>query len=375
MADVRKYGWYGAAIIGAELFAATAASADDTGFGKVGDPVKLTVGYQPWYTESWSGVLMKAKGFWKKYLPPGSAVTFEPGLQGSVVVGKMIAGEEQIGYLGDMPAIVASAKPEAADIRIVATVGTSEQQCNIFLVRKDAPEFKSAEEGVKWFDGKTVATPHGSCADRFARKVFQKLGVKPAKYFNQGADAIAENLKDGKLDAVVVWEPISSKFIADGVARRIASGVNFSETDAAFLAMRQDFMAARPDVEKAWLDAELDAELFLADPKNAGEIAKIAESEAQGYSAKTMWHALYADHPAAIGGGPNRLTLDFIVTDNMKTQVGEANAFLFELKRVPAARLRGDAFADDVARKVLEERHLTSPIGIVKSQSDTAATQ
>lgn len=375
MANTRKYGWSGAAIIGVGLFAGTAASAEDAGFGKVGDPVKLTVGYQPWYTESWSGVVMKSKGFWKKYLPQGSEVTFEPGLQGSVVVGKMIAGEEQIGYLGDMPAIVASAKPEVADIRIVAAVGTSQQECNIFLVRKDAPEFKSAEEAVKWFDGKTVATPHGSCADRFARKVFQTLSVKPAKYFNQGADQMAENLKGGKLDAVVVWEPISSRFIEDGLVRRVASGVNFDETDAAFLAMRQDLMAARPDVAKAWLEAELDAELFLADPKNAGEIARIAEGDAQGYSAKTMWHALYADHSAAIGGGPDRLTLDFVLTDKMKAQVGEANAFLFELKRVPTQTLRAEAFADDVARKVLEERGMKNPVGIVKSQSDTASTQ
>ena len=34
----------------------TAGSAAD--FGKPGDPVNLVVGYQPYYTESWSGVVM-----------------------------------------------------------------------------------------------------------------------------------------------------------------------------------------------------------------------------------------------------------------------------------------------------------------------------
>src|SRR5579883_819663 len=131
---------------------------------------------------------MKAKAFMKKHLPAGSEVTWEPGLQGSVIVGQMIAGKEQIGYMVDMPAIVAASKPDVADIRLVAVAGTSKQQCNIFLVRKDAPEFKSAAEAVKWFDGKVVASPQGSCTDRFARTVFQKEGVKPAKYFNQGAD-------------------------------------------------------------------------------------------------------------------------------------------------------------------------------------------
>jgi NitT/TauT family transport system substrate-binding protein len=173
----------------------------------------------------------------------------------------------------------------------------------------------------------------------------------------------------------VLWEPIPSKFIDDGVARRVASGVNFNESDAGFMAMRQDFIAARPDVEKAWLEAELDAQLYLADPKNASEIAKLAAGEAQGYSAKIMWQALYEDHPAAIGGSPDRMALTFVITDQMKAQIDDANAFLFELKRVPAQTLRPEAFADAVARQVLEERKLKSPVGVVKSQPDTAFTQ
>src|SRR5258708_1914660 len=130
--------------IAAAVAAALPCAAQTADFGQPGDPVKLTVGYQPYYTEAWSAVVMKAKEFWKKHLPAGSEVTFEPGLQGSVLVGQMIAGKQQIAYMGDMPAIVASSKPDVADIRIVAVAGTSQQQCNIFLVRKDAPEFKSA---------------------------------------------------------------------------------------------------------------------------------------------------------------------------------------------------------------------------------------
>ena len=354
-------------------FASTAFADGD--FGKPGEPVKLAVGYQPYYTEAWSAVVMKGKGFWKKYLPAGSDVTFEPGLQGSVLVGQMIAGKQQIGYMGDMPAIVASAKPEVADIRIIAVLGTSQQQCNVFLVRKDAPEFKSAEDAIKWFDGKVVASPQGGCTDRFARKVFQKLSVKPDKYFNQGADQIAENFKAGKLDAAVVWEPIPAKFIEDGLVRRVASGVNFGESDAGFLVMRHDLAEARPDVEKAWLEAELDAQLFLADPKNAAEIAQMAEAEATGYPRKVLWTALYGDYPSSVGGSPDRLSLDYVITSKVKEQLDEATGFLFELKRVPAQTLRQDAIADSLARAVLEARGLKSPIGVVKSQAGTAYTQ
>jgi NitT/TauT family transport system substrate-binding protein len=365
-----------AALMALSLAAASSAAVAED-FGKPGEKVSLTVGYQPYYTEAWSAVVMKSKGFWKKHLPPGSEVSFEPGLQGSVLVGQMIAGKQQIGYMGDMPAIVASTKPEAADIRIVAVLGTSQQQCNVFLVRKDAPEFKTADEAIKWFDGKLVASPQGSCTERFARTVFQKLAVKPEKYFNQGADRIAESFKAGKLDAAVVWEPIPAKFIEDGLARRVASGVNFDEADAGFLVMRQDLVTARPDVQKAWLEAELDAQIFLADPKNAGEIAAMAEAEAQatGYSRKVLWTALYGDYPASIGGSADRLRLDFVVTDKIKSQIAEATAFPFELKRVPAQTLRPEAIADGVARVVLEARGLKGPVGLVKSQPSAAFTQ
>jgi len=55
-------------------------------FGKQGEPIKLVVGYQPYYTESWSGVVINGKQLWKKYLPPGSTVEFQVGLQGAIIV-------------------------------------------------------------------------------------------------------------------------------------------------------------------------------------------------------------------------------------------------------------------------------------------------
>jgi NitT/TauT family transport system substrate-binding protein len=362
-----RHRFAGLSIAAALTVSALPSAAQIADFGKPGDPIKLTVGYQPFYTEAWSAVVMKSKEFWKKHLPAGSEVTFEPGLQGSVLVGQMIAGKQQIGYMGDMPAIVASSKPDVADIRIIAVAGTSQQQCNIFLVRKDAPEFESPEEALKWFDGKIVASPQGSCTDRFARAVFQKNNIKPSKYFNQAGDQIAENFKAGKLDAAVLWEPIPAKFLADGVARRVASGVDFNEADSGFIVMRQDLIAARPDIQKAWLEAELDAQLFLADPKNSNEIAAMAGKEAPGYGKKTMWTALYGEYPASVGGSPDRLALDFIVTAKLEKIVKDDTAFLFELKRVPSETLRADAVSDQVARQTLEGRKLASPLGLVKA--------
>src|SRR4051812_46887290 len=109
------------------------AAPSNTSYGKPGDPIQLVVGFQPYYSESWSGLLVDGLGLWKKHLPAQSSVKFEIGLQGAIIVNAMLAGKQQIGYLGDMPAIVSTTKRDVADIRIVANVGLGTDQCNVFF--------------------------------------------------------------------------------------------------------------------------------------------------------------------------------------------------------------------------------------------------
>src|SRR5437762_12010238 len=87
------------------------ALAADIDYGKPGTPVKLVVGYQPYYTQAWSGVVMRGKKFYEKYLPKGSEVDFQIGLQGAIIVNNLLAGKQNIGYMGDMPGIVSTTKP------------------------------------------------------------------------------------------------------------------------------------------------------------------------------------------------------------------------------------------------------------------------
>src|SRR5205085_5262173 len=131
-----RKGFTAAAI--AALFA-TCVMAADIEYGKPGTPVKLVVGYQPFYTQAWSGVVMRGKKYYEKYLPKGSEVEFQIGLQSAIIVNNMLAGKQNIGYMGDMPSIVSTTKQDVADVRLVANLGLAFDQCNAFLVRKDAP--------------------------------------------------------------------------------------------------------------------------------------------------------------------------------------------------------------------------------------------
>ena len=53
-----------------------------------------------------------------------------------------------------------------------------------------------------------------------------------------------------------------------GIARRGATGADFKGDDAGdagFLVMMNEIIQDRPDVHRGWLEAELDAQVFLSD--------------------------------------------------------------------------------------------------------------
>jgi NitT/TauT family transport system substrate-binding protein len=342
------------------------AIAADIDYGKPGEPVKLVVGYQPYYTEAWSGVIMRSKKYYEKYLPKGSEVEFQIGLQGAIIVNNMLAGKQHIGYYGDMPGIVSTTKQEVADIRLVGVVGMGWDQCNAFLVRNDAPKFANDQEAIKWLDGKTVAVPKGSCTDRFAQATFKKFRIQPREYLNQNIEVITSNFRAGKLDAAVMWEPTTSRLVQEGLARKVATGVSVNENDGGLLGMRYDLIKSRPDVVKAWLNAELDAQLFLADPGNHMEVTRMAKEQTTGFSEKALWMSMYGTYPKEGGGTPTRVILAYTFTPEALELIKRAAAFLHEIKSINTPQVRPEAIMPEFTQQVLRERGIKAPIGEVR---------
>ena len=349
---------------------AAPALAGDLEYGKIGTPVNLVIGYQPYYTESWSGIVMRDKMLYEKYLPKGSTVEFSVGLQGAVIVNAMLAGKQHIGYVGDMPGIVSTTKQQVADIRIVAALGVGTDQCNIFLARPDAPNFTNQKEAIKWLNDKRVSVAKGSCADRFGQAVFEHEKVVPAAYLNQSIEVITSGFRAGKLDAAVIWEPTASRLVQEGLAKRIASGTAVNEKDGAYLTMRYDLIKQRPDIVKAWLNAELDAQVFLADPKNAMEVARMAEEQSTGFSRKMLWSSMYGRYPDAVGGSQVRLTMPFVITPEVTAMIDNAATFLFSIKSINVPKLRPEAVMPEFALAVMKERGLSTPVGTVNALTE-----
>jgi len=342
-------------------------------YGKPGEPIDLVVGYQPYYTESWSGVIMHDKKFYEKYLPKGSKVEFQIGLQGAIIVNGMLAGKVDVGYMGDMPAIVSTSHADVRDMRIVSVLGLGYDQCNIFLTRTDAPEFKSPDEALKWLDGKTVAVPKGSCTDRFAQAVFKEKNIKPSEYLNQSIEVITSGFRAKKLDAAVIWEPTASRLIEDNLARRVASGASVNERDGGFMVMPAALIEQRPDVVKAWLQGELDAELYFGDSKNAMSVAQMAASQTTGFPEKALWASAFAQYPKSAGGTENRITLAYGFTPDAKDLIQKASKFLVEIKSIKS-EIRPDAVMPQFTSDILKARGLNAPVGDVKALPLSAYT-
>lgn len=61
--------------------------------------------------------------------------------------------------------------------------------------------------------------------------------------------------------------------------------------------MRGDLIDQRPDVVKAWLNAELDAQLFMADPANTMAVVKMAGAQTTGFDDYVLWKAMVGSTP------------------------------------------------------------------------------
>jgi NitT/TauT family transport system substrate-binding protein len=355
------------------LAASPARAAAEKDYGKQGDPIELVIGYQPYYTEAWSGVIMRDKKFYEKYLPKGSTVNFQIGLQGAIIVNGMLAGKVDIGYVGDMPGIVSTSHADVRDIRIVSVLGLGYDQCNAFLVRTDAPEFKSSDEAIKWLNGKTVAVPKGSCTDRFAQAVFKRFNIAPSEYLNQSIEVITSGFRAGKLDAAVMWEPTTSRLVLDKLARKVATGASVNERDGGFMVMPLALITQRPDVMKAWLQAELDAETYFADPKNAMEISGMATAQTTGFPQKALWESAFGTTPKESGGTDVRITLAYGFTPDANELIQKASKFLVEIKSINA-EIRPDAVMPQFTAEILKARGLSAPVGEVRALPDSAYT-
>jgi NitT/TauT family transport system substrate-binding protein len=337
-----------------------------------GKPVQFNVAVRPDWTQGWAGVVNEEKQIWKKYLPEGSEVTFSHPIQGGIVTNELIANKTMIGHNGDAPGLIATFQRERADIRAIGLIGSSPTgyHCYQILARTDAPEFKDSKEAMHWFDGKVVATPKGSCSDRFFQDVLQREGIKPKEYLNQPIGVITTNLRAKKIDGAATWDPQGaavSTIAGEGVARVVSTGEPWKERDSGTIVARKDFMDQNPEIVKAWLKSEIETQMWYYDPKNHAEVLRIAAKYVTGFTEKSLWFSMAGLIPAPYYGGPVRDEKLFVWNDEIWELHKRILDYLAREKIIPSKELLPGAVDDSMARLAMKEMNVASPLIRIKA--------
>jgi len=334
---------------------------------------KFAVGWQPYYVSTFQVGIIQELGLMKKYLP-GVEVEFQEALHGAIHTNNMLAGKCQVAYMAVMPSNIACSKRDQADIREVSNNGVSNgMRCSLLMARADAPDFKTPEEAIRWINGKVVATPRGSCADQFLRLTFEKFGVRPAEYLNQSLEIIQTNFRAKKLDAAAIWEPTASRIgnlAGEGVAKIIATGNVIGNQDIGMMIMRGDFIDQHPDLAKGYLKAELEAMMFMINPKNQQKAVDIIAKYAVGMPKKVIWYALYGQVPPEVGGIAPIAVYNFIIDDNNRKNIVDIWKFQYGEKLVATEKPYYNTIDDRYAREILAEAGLKAPIGEIRGQPE-----
>jgi ABC-type nitrate/sulfonate/bicarbonate transport system substrate-binding protein len=265
-------------------------SSDGGGNGS-GDGTSLTIGYQPFYAQAWSALLIKNGDLAENYLPDGSSIDqWQSALQGSVVGQRMNSDKNQVGYMGDMPTITTIAGGGGGTpISAVGLAGYSRgQQCNLAIAPKDS-DVSSAED----LAGKTLALTTGTCTHRFFLNVEEQRGVD---FGVQDTDinTILANIRQGSIPAGFGWEPNMSKaVIQEDVAEYVLTGAPYEVNDAAGIAMTDSLLEDNRETAKAMMKAELEAKHIMATDEEKTLDLVSQESDLSDYDREVLRACIY----------------------------------------------------------------------------------
>src|SRR6266849_2430663 len=319
-----------------------------------GPAVAIATNYFLAWTGAWDSVILREREIWKKWLPAGSTVEWKRNLIGPPVITELLAGKQQLGYIGDNPSILSVTKRDIAELDLVAINTTSPTRMwGSIIVRKDAPTFAGYKDALQWLARKTLAAPKGSCADRLGQIVVKQAGIT-VNWQQLAPEITITSLEAGKIDAAVMFEPYASKALFDGVGRFAVSPAVYGETDANGIIVRRDFIDKNRAAVVAWLKADIEALLFLRD--NPVESVHVLKKQLPEYTRENLWFAVYGSLPPETGA-PSGTVLEgaFVYTPVVKSLIDRVGAFLFESKITQSATLPPGAVREDLINNAFQE--------------------
>ncbi len=188
---------------------------------------------------------------------------------GPLVNEAVAAGEEDIGFMADLPAIIA--KSGGQDIQVVSNVATGEKSLAV-LVKPDS-DIASIED----LKGKKIAYATGSYAQHLLALVLDQAGLTfdDVESVNLGASDSPAALENGEVDAIVIWEQFITKLKNEGKAKVLIDGTGIKKSNMVVYSIKE-YAENNPELIEAFIKAvDRGAQYIKENPDDAA--AKLAE--------------------------------------------------------------------------------------------------
>ncbi len=195
----------------------------------------------------------------------GASYTWDEFQSGPLVNEAVAAGEEDVGFMADLPAIIA--KSTGQEIEIVSNVAYGEQALAV-LIPTDSDITSVAD-----LKGKTIGYATGSYAQHLLALLLENEGLTldDVNSVNLGAGDQPAALANGEVDAIVIWEQYISQLTSDGTAKVLADGTGVKKGNMITYFVT-DFAEAHPEIVEAYIKALNRANEDLAsDPSGCAE--------------------------------------------------------------------------------------------------------
>lgn len=176
------------------------------------------------------------------------------------------AGQQDIGFLGDTPALIG--KSVGLDTRLIGKSSVGPKSLAV-LVAAQSPITSPAE-----LRGKKVAVTKGSYAHHLLALVLQQggLGFNDVEFINLPNADIPGALINGSIDAGAVWEPAITRFEAQKAVRVLTDGTGIKAGVLTIVASG-DILKRQPEQVKAVLRAYARGAAFIKEhPREAADL-------------------------------------------------------------------------------------------------------
>ncbi|KAA1054154.1 aliphatic sulfonate ABC transporter substrate-binding protein [Azospirillum argentinense] len=176
------------------------------------------------------------------------------------------AGQQDVGFVGDTPALVG----KAAGLDTSAIALTSDGPKSLAVVVGGDSPIASPKE----LKGRKVAVTKGSYAHHLLALVLEQGGLtlNDVELINLPVAEIPPAIVAGTIDAGAVWEPILTRFESQKAVRVLADGTGIKK-GLLLIVADNGFLKNRPEQAKALLTAYKRASEFItANPKEAADL-------------------------------------------------------------------------------------------------------